>query len=66
MSVKIFYRKFPMLYNNLKKKFFNMHTDRKTEDQVNATEDLKGVVGCRVGEHNCCHYCQWWPESKCG
>lgn len=43
-----------------------MHTDRKIEDQGNATEDLKGVVDCRVREHNCCHYCQWWPESKGG
>lgn len=66
MSVKIFYRKFPVLYNNLKKHFFNMHTDRKVEDQDNAIEDLKGVVDCRVKEHNCCHYCQWLSESKGG
>lgn len=46
MSVKIFNRKFPVLYNNLKKTFFNMPTDRKIEDQDNAIEDLKGVVDC--------------------
>lgn len=43
-----------------------MHTDRKIEDQGNAIQDLKGVADCCVREHNFCHYCQWWPESKDG
>lgn len=59
-------QKIPCIIEQSEKTFFNMHTDGKIEDQGNAIEDLKGVEDCCVREHNCCHYCQWWPESKRG